>query len=135
VGVGGRFDEMADIFFTDTFNNAVNKVNECTGAGIDHIGLGQHVQPEGGLSQRFFEDCPGRHKQLAKIVDSVPPCVDEIGPGAEDGQQGAFHRVCHCPVDVSHRIFYTIANSSIETLDRSAVSLLTPKEKLGENNA
>jgi hypothetical protein len=55
--VGGRFDEMADIIFTGTFNNAVNKVNECTGAGIDHIGLGQDVQLQFGLSQRFFEDC------------------------------------------------------------------------------
>jgi hypothetical protein len=36
VGVDGRFDEMADTFFTDTFNNAVNKANECTGAAIDH---------------------------------------------------------------------------------------------------
>jgi len=27
---------MADAVFTDTFNNAVNKIDEGVGAGIDH---------------------------------------------------------------------------------------------------
>jgi hypothetical protein len=55
-GLGGRFDEMADIVVADTLNDALDKVDECTGTGIDHVGLGQDVQLSWGLSQRFFED-------------------------------------------------------------------------------